>query len=142
MSLISEYCETELTIDLATPLAELACLCFSSSGPTLEKRVQKILDAQGSDDPQVSSCRRFVIWEGDKAVAHARTFVRVVTVAGRQIPVLALASVCTHPNVRGQGLGAKLRNKRSHKSGNPAGLTCACFKRPWLSSTKNSTAEL
>ncbi len=108
MSVICEYRETELTVELATPIAELACLCFSSSGPTLEDRVQEILDAQGSDDPQVTSSRRFVIWDGGNAVAHARTFVRVITVAGRQIPVLALASVCTHPKVRGQGLGAKV----------------------------------
>ena len=113
MSLISEYLETEITADVATPIAELACMSFRSSGPTLEKRVEKILAARVSDNPEKVSGRRFVIWNGNQVIAHARTFVRVVNFDDEQIPVLALASVCTHPEVRGQGLGVD----RLHEDG-------------------------
>ena len=130
VSLITEYRESELTVELAKPIAELACLSFSSSGSTLEKRIQEMLAAQGSDDPEITSSRRFVIWDGDGAVAHARTFVRVVTVGGRQIPVLALASVCTHPEVRGQGLGVKVTKKAFERIGQPGWPDVCLFQTP------------
>lgn len=130
MSLINEYLETELTPDVATPIAELACLSFRSSGPTLEKRVEKILAACGSGDPEKVSGRRFVIWDGDQAVAHARTFVRIVTVADKQIPVLALASVCTHPDVRGQGLGVSVTKKAFELIGHSGWPDVSLFQTP------------
>ena len=46
VSPITEYRETELTVELAKPIAELACLSFSSSGSTLEKRIQEMLAAR------------------------------------------------------------------------------------------------
>ena len=130
MSQISEYLETEITPDEATPIAELACLSFRSSGPTLEKRVEKILTAHGSNDPEKVSGRRFVIWSGNQVVAHARTFVRIVTVADQQIPVLALASVCTHPDRRGQGLGVEITKKAFELVGRPGWPDVSLFQTP------------
>lgn len=37
--------------------------------------------------------------------AVARTWIRSVRLGGHDRPILALAGVCTHPTVRGQGLG-------------------------------------
>ncbi len=69
------------------------------------------MTAAQNDTPETITGRRFVIWEGDSIVAHARTFVRVVNAADAKIPVLALATVCSDPGQRGKGLGALITRK-------------------------------
>ncbi len=108
MTEIKEYFETELTEDIARPIAELAMAAFQSSRMSIDQRVARMLSAKASKDPEMTTCRRYVIWEGGQAIAHARIFIRVVTVEDRDIPVLALATVCSHPDFRGKGLGAKV----------------------------------
>jgi predicted N-acetyltransferase YhbS len=51
---------------------------------------------------------RYVIWDNDKAVAHALTFERPVITAEGQISVMALSGVCVLPNYQGRGLGAEI----------------------------------
>lgn len=130
MSLIKEYLETELTFDVATLITELACLSFGTTGPSPEKRIEQILAACGSEDPEKVSGKRFVIMDGEKAVAHARTFVRVVTIGNQQLPVLALATVCTHPDVRGQGLGVEITNKAFEQIGQNGWPDVSLFQTP------------
>lgn len=100
------YRESELTEELALPLSRLAAKSFANSQRTLEQRVEEILGFIGSQDPEVLTARRFVIWQDGVPVAQARTFVREVHAEDRSLPVLALATVCADPDLRGQGLGA------------------------------------
>ncbi|MEM7453332.1 MAG: GNAT family N-acetyltransferase [Planctomycetota bacterium] len=130
MNEIKEYLETELTPEIARPIAELAAASFESSGPTIDERVERMMSAAGSTDPEKTSCRRFVIWDGERAVAHARTFIRMVTVAGRDIPVLALATVCSHPDMRGHGLGAAITKKAFEQIGQPGWPEVSLFQTP------------
>ena len=130
MSKIQVIVETELTLEQATPIAELACLAFGSSGPALDERIAKALSAKGSQDPENVTCRRFVIMEGDRAVAHARTFVRGIKIDSIEVPVLALASVCTHPDFRGAGFGVEVTNKALEQIGQDAWPDVSLFQTP------------
>ena len=130
MNEISVYHETELTAEIARPIAELAAASFEASGPTIDERVERMLTAAGSTDPEKTTCRRFVIWDSDRAVAHARTFIRTVTVGGRDIPVLALATVCSHPDMRGHGLGKVITLKAFEQIGTPDWPEVSLFQTP------------
>jgi predicted N-acetyltransferase YhbS len=101
------FTETDLTPELAKSIATLACRSFTSK-TTVDERVAAMLMAAKIDNAETSSGRRFVIWEGNQIIAHARTFVRIVNTSDAAIPVLALATVCTDPDQRGTGLGAAI----------------------------------
>ena len=130
MDEICEYFETELSRELALPIATLSCRSFKSSGAPVEDRVKEMLSAAGSSDPEKTSGRRFVIWDNDIAIAHARTFVRTVFVGEREISVLALASVCTDPDIRGRGLGVKITRKAFEQVGQPSWPDVSLFQTP------------
>ncbi len=108
--LVSEYLETELTAEVAEPIARLACRSFPSS-TTVAGRIQRMLSAAGSRDPEKTSGRRFVIWQRNQAIAHARVFIRQVKIESQTIPVLALATVCSDPDRRGSGLGRQVTRR-------------------------------
>ncbi len=71
--------------------------------------MQQILTQSGRPEDEIRTTRRFVLFDKDgQVVAHAKTFVRTIRHDHGQLPVLALATVCTDPDLRGQGLGAKV----------------------------------
>ena len=53
----------------------------------------------------------YTVTDGDDVVAMAKTFARVVRAVdaagsgSTELPVMALAGVCSHPSRRGEGLG-------------------------------------
>lgn len=51
---------------------------------------------------------RYVVWDKDKAVAHALTFERPVITDEGEISVMALSGVCVLPSYQGKGLGAEV----------------------------------
>ena len=55
-----------------------------------------------------SDGHRFVIWEGDRVIAHANIFAREVHTERGSIRLGALSAVCAHPDYRKQGLGARV----------------------------------
>jgi len=57
--------------------------------------------AKLSDEKSV----RTVVWENDKALAHARIFPRTIVTQGGELTVAALAGVCVSEARRGDGLG-------------------------------------
>lgn len=105
---ITEYKDTELTREIAEAIAVLCARSFKESKRSLPERVNEMLSFNGSQDPEHTTGRRYVIYEGQDIVAHARTFVRQVFVAEEPLSVLALAAVCSDPGRRGQGLGARI----------------------------------
>ena len=130
---VHEYREIELTETLAVPIATLASRSFTTSGRPLNERVAEMMKAVGSDDPEKTSGRRFVIWENaeqGRAIAHARVFVRSVFVGEQEIPVLALATVCSDPDWRGQGLGAIVTRAAFSKVGLTGWPEVSLFQTP------------
>ena len=105
---IKEYQDTEITREIAEPIGVLCARSFKDSQRSLEERVNEMLSFNGSQDPEHTTGRRYVIWQGQRVIAHARTFVRQVFVADEPLSVLALAAVCSDPDVRGQGLGVRV----------------------------------
>lgn len=61
--------------------------------------------AAAADSPLKSDEHVHRVEDGGAVVAFARTFRRVISLAGTPRTVLALASVCSDPRRRGQGLG-------------------------------------
>jgi predicted N-acetyltransferase YhbS len=51
---------------------------------------------------------RYVVWDKDKAVAHALTFERPVMTSKGEISVMALSGVCVSQSYQGRGLGAEI----------------------------------
>jgi predicted N-acetyltransferase YhbS len=53
----------------------------------------------------------FVVWDGDRAIAQARTFPRVIHSPSADFTVMGLAGVCVLSERRGEGLGRDVVKK-------------------------------
>ena len=126
----NEYQDTLLTEDLAVEIATLVSRSFQASTRPLEERINNILMAVGSDNPEKTTGRRFVIRQDGRAVAHASTFVRHIFVGQQEIPVLALAAVCCDPDIRGHGLGAKVTQLAFQQVGKQGWPELSLFQSP------------
>jgi predicted N-acetyltransferase YhbS len=104
-----QFAESEMTLEMAKGIATIACRSFPSA-KSIEERVAEMTDQKDADTLEFQTGRRFVVvGAGGMVVAHARTFVREVkTEDGETLPVLALATVCSDPDVRGKGYGAEV----------------------------------
>jgi predicted N-acetyltransferase YhbS len=130
MRSIMEYRESELTDEVAQAIARLTAKCFTNSSRTWQQRLQAMRSAATSQDPEETTSRRFLIWQAGLPVAHARTFVRRVKNGEREIPVLALAAVCSDPSVRGQGLGGQVTRQAWRQVGQPGWPEVSLFQTP------------
>jgi predicted N-acetyltransferase YhbS len=91
--------------DLARPQIEaigrLIALAFPTPGYTPEDRITGYADAC-----KRAAAETFAVFAPDgRALAHAWTFPREIATASGRLRVLALAGVCSDPEVRGAGLG-------------------------------------
>lgn len=127
---IKEYLDTGITPQLAESIAVLCCRCFLDSKRTVEERVKEMLEAIGSAAPEHVTGRRFVIWQGEQVIAHARTFVREIIVEDQRLPVLALAAVCSDPEIRGKGLGVRVTQKAFQQVATDAWPEVSLFQTP------------
>ena len=127
---ITEYLETELNENLAMQIATLSGRSFTSSTRSLEDRITEMLSRAGSDDPQILTGRRFVVWQADRVIAHARTFVRHISIGDQEVPVLALATVCSDPEMRGQGLGGLVTHRAFEQVGRNGWPEVSLFQTP------------
>lgn len=131
MDKITEYRTDEMTVELAAPIAELLFAVWPESTKTLEVRRDQILNPPASYNTDLQTLRRFVVWENDRALAHAVTFVREIRYGdGQSMSVLALASVCTDPSCRGRGLGAEITRECFQQVGQPGWPTLSLFQTP------------
>ncbi len=112
MNEVIEYFQRDLSEAEARQIVALTSQSFPSSPITLEERLQLILESSTSTDAEQRESKRFVVWENDSAIAHARIFGRQIFVGDQPLNILALASVCTHEKMRGRGFG-KLVVKKS-----------------------------
>lgn len=74
-------------------------------GPVERAEQLKRIGGEYDGDPEQEPVS-FIVWDGDKAVAHSLTFGRTVQTSAGGITVMALAMVAADPACRGQGLGA------------------------------------
>jgi predicted N-acetyltransferase YhbS len=90
----------------ARAIAELIVSIWPKPDRTAESLMDDIL-AQWREygGPEEQRPRSFLIREGGRAIAHAAAFPRTIGTSEGDITVLALARVCTDPNVRGRKLG-------------------------------------
>jgi len=96
------------TISLADAraISELLVSIWPKLGRTVESRTNDTLAAWGDySGPESHYPRSFVVREGGRVVAHAEATPRTLRTSAGDLPILALARVCTDPSVRGKNLG-------------------------------------
>ena len=79
---------------------------------------EKITLGQSSNDI------RFVIWENENCIAHARIFPRKIFTPIGGLKIFALADVCVSKSRRGEGLGKAAVEKVFEKVNNHEGTVC------------------
>ncbi len=73
--------------------------------PPKEMHVERV-EKQRIEEPRIPGDRWHVVRQENRVVAVSRSFPRVIAEgSGRRFSILALASVCTHPDHRHAGLG-------------------------------------
>jgi len=71
------------------------------------ERVQSFIDRARKQVRQGSADRalRYVVWDGNRAIANGKTFTRMIKTERGPMEVMALSCVCVAPERRGEGLG-------------------------------------
>ncbi len=88
-------------------MERFAALAASIWSPGEPPDVDKLLAEAATPDSELRSDEQaHMIRAGERVIAAARSFRRIVSVAGDSFPILALAGVCADERWRGQGLGA------------------------------------
>ena len=133
---VTHFRHDEITDSIALQIAELAARSFTTSHRTLKQRIAELFDGRQKQDSVTKSIRRSVITRGNRIVAHAKTFTRTIyfeeveSESQRALNVLALASVCSDPNLRGQGLGALVTQAAFSQIGQGTSPTISLFQTP------------
>ena len=98
---------TEVREDEALAAGELIAAVWPKPdrGP-VERAEQLKRMGQQHAGPNSRAPISFLVWRGERVVAHALTFARTVKSEQGELPVMALAMVASDPACRGEGLGA------------------------------------
>ncbi len=125
---VIDFSENELTRPTAAEIVDLMNSVWPSPEKTAAELIRQTMEAaQKADDSVESQKTRYIVWDGGRVVAHARTFVRSIAFEGGQLDVLALANVCTAHDCRGLGLG-KAVVSRALKKREQLGLSVCLFQ--------------
>ncbi|MEX2093670.1 MAG: GNAT family N-acetyltransferase [Pirellulales bacterium] len=93
----------------ARAIAELLCTVWQQPGRTVETRMAEMLSAWSDyRGPEAQFPRSFLVRADGRAIAHAEFSPRTIGTSIGEMTIGALAGVCTHPRVRGKGLGVQL----------------------------------
>ena len=96
----------------ARAIAELLVAIWPKPGRTVETRTAEMLtNGRSYSGPDALCPRSFLVREDGRVIAHAQAEARVIHASVVDITVLALARVCTDPEVRGKKLGQQLVRK-------------------------------
>jgi len=104
MQEIARYDTYAIRPEVARKIATLV----SSVWPQIGANIDVLAKRYRTPDPDRPDARSFVLWDGTDAVAHARTFSRVIRHRNGEMKVLALGAVCVHPTRRGEGFGKRI----------------------------------
>lgn len=127
---IEAYRASHMTERIIHAVADLTHRCFPSAPQTLEQRIEELRQRTLADHPEFASGLRWIVWDEERPIAHAYSFVRHISVAGEWLPVLALAAVCTDPEYRGDGWGATLCRRAFARLVDPAMPDVCLFQTP------------
>ncbi len=113
---IFEYPDFKMSLQQATRIVELTNSIWPKAEKTESEMVQELLrKAKLPETPVASQCSRFVIWNRERVIAHAKIFVRRIYYGSEEMDVLALAGVCTDPELRGKGMGVAVVQRAFEK---------------------------
>lgn len=90
----------------AEAIHELRCRVWPEKLEDKKTDLDKVLNRWRSySGPENQFPRSFVVRNGQTVIAHATFVPRLISTSQGEIAILGLASVCTDPDHRGQGLG-------------------------------------
>ena len=93
----------------ARAIAELLCTIWPKPDRNIDARTVEMLhmwsDYRG---PESQFPRSLVVHAGNRVIAHAEISPRTIGTSVGDLTIGALAGVCTHPSVRGKGLGRQI----------------------------------
>jgi predicted N-acetyltransferase YhbS len=93
----------------ARAVAELLISIWPKPGRTVDTLTDELVNKHRDyAGPEAEYPRLFVIRDGARVIACAQANPRAIGTSAGDMTVLALARVCTDPNVRGQHLGEKV----------------------------------
>ncbi len=97
----------ELTETQAREIIRLVASVWPPSPEPEDDRVASFLSRAGNlaREKNGEKALRYVVWDGDRAVANGKTFSRIINTGKGPLEVLALSCVCVVPERRGEGLG-------------------------------------
>ncbi|MGB5850221.1 MAG: GNAT family N-acetyltransferase [Ignavibacteriaceae bacterium] len=119
---IFEYKENELANQ---QLIEIITL-INNEWPNPEKSIGVLVDEirEKITLGQKSNDIRFVIWNEEKCIAHARIFPCKIFTPSNELIVIALADVCVSKSRRKEGLGKALVEKAFEEVKKHEGMVC------------------
>lgn len=95
-----------LTMDQALAIAKLLEKVWPKPDVTTDERVRQVLAyGEAVHDSHAQAPRSYVIGTGERLIAHAVVFPRTIRTSAGELTIAALASVCSDPDHRGEGLG-------------------------------------
>ena len=86
-------------------IVKLVTSVWPSKDKTLAERLRQFTSWVEENRQAGLEVASFVAWDGNRAIAHARTFPRNIYTQSGAITVMGLAGVCVLPERRGEGLG-------------------------------------
>jgi predicted N-acetyltransferase YhbS len=93
----------------AHSIAQLLVRVWPKENRPLDYRVDQLFQRRQLDSgKEAQAPRSLVIRDGQRMVAHAAVMPRTVGTPNGELTLLALAHVCTDPNVRGKQLGKQI----------------------------------
>lgn len=101
---ITTHQDHELAREQVAEILKLMNGIWDPPDISLEEQIENFF-AHQKTTPDWYLARRYIAWDGEKPLAHALTFSRKIYIGEKPLTVLALAGVCSSPEVRGQGLG-------------------------------------
>ncbi|MBN2510024.1 MAG: GNAT family N-acetyltransferase [Spirochaetales bacterium] len=92
----------DMSFDVYEDIFTLAAMVWPPKEPVPAREKFDSLKSRIGRRPEGFS----VVYEGSELLGTAYIEERIITVGDKELPVAALGGVCTHPDVRGRGLGA------------------------------------
>jgi predicted N-acetyltransferase YhbS len=102
---VATHTDDNLSAQHAEGIAGLLQLVWPKPDRTFAQRLQALYDHIEENRRQGIVAVSFAVWDGQEAIAHARTFPRLIHTSMGDLTVMALAAVCVSPQRRGEGLG-------------------------------------
>jgi hypothetical protein len=105
MSDVSIHTDANLTSERIEAFVRLVTDVWPSKDKTFQERLNQYVGWVEHNRRTGFEVVTFAVWDGDRAIAHARTFSRLVHTQAGDLTVMGLAGVCAASDRRLEGLG-------------------------------------